>query len=67
MAFKLISPEPPAGHGVHRYRFKLPALDVPALEVPPDADVRAVEEAAEAHAIDRQTLTGRFERKSKQM
>ena len=29
-------PQPPAGHGTHHYHFRLFALDVPELEVPPE-------------------------------
>jgi Raf kinase inhibitor-like YbhB/YbcL family protein len=60
-------PQPPAGHGPYRYQFKLMALDVPALEVPPDADVESVAEAAAPHVIDQAVLVGTYERGSKQM
>lgn len=55
-------PQPPPGHGPHRYRFKLLALDVAALEVPANANVRVVEEVASPHVIEQAQLTGRFER-----
>jgi Raf kinase inhibitor-like YbhB/YbcL family protein len=55
-------PQPPAGHGPHRYRFKLLALDVATLNVAADTDVRSIENAAEPHVIERAQLTGLFER-----
>lgn len=60
-------PEPPAGHGPHRYRFKLLALDVPSLEVPENPDVLAVVEAATPHVIGQAEIVGRFERGAKEM
>ena len=54
---------PPTGHGPHRYRFKLLALDVDRLEVPPGARAREVETKAEQHLVGRAELTGRYERK----
>jgi Raf kinase inhibitor-like YbhB/YbcL family protein len=60
-------PEPPAGHGPHRYRFRLLALPVPSLDVPEDPDVASVLAAAEAQAIGAAELVGRFERGSKDM
>jgi Raf kinase inhibitor-like YbhB/YbcL family protein len=56
-------PCPPVGHGVHHYRFKLLALDVPALGVPADIRVGDLEAAAEPHVIGRAQLTGTYERK----
>lgn len=60
-------PEPPAGHGPHRYRFRLLALDVPALEVPLGPAVTEVIKAAGPHVIEEAHLTGTFERQSKQI
>ena len=54
---------PPNGHGPHRYRFKLFALDVDRLEIPPDAKAKDVEARAEQHRIARAELTGTYERK----
>ena len=58
-------PCPPPGHGPHRYRFKLYALDVEQLtELGGGApSVGEVEQAAQSHAIDRAELVGTFERK----
>jgi Raf kinase inhibitor-like YbhB/YbcL family protein len=55
-------PCPPEGHGEHRYRFKLYALDVDALTVQPDAKVSQVEEEAKRHQIAMAQLTGTYER-----
>ena len=54
---------PPNGHGPHRYRFKLLALDVDRLDIPSDARVKDVEAEAEQHLIARAELTGTYERK----
>ena len=54
---------PPQGHGPHRYRFKLLALDVDKLDVAPGAKVQDVEAAAEKHLVGRAELTGKYERK----
>jgi Raf kinase inhibitor-like YbhB/YbcL family protein len=56
-------PCPPEGHGEHRYRFKLYALDVDALTVQPDAKVSQVEEEAKRHQVAMAELTGTYERK----
>ena len=60
-------PEPPAGHGPHRYRFSLLALAVPSLDLGPDADVAAVRAAAEPHRLEETWLLGLFARDSKDM
>ena len=54
---------PPNGHGPHRYRFKLLALDVDRLEIPPEAKAKDVEARAERHLVARAELTGTYERK----
>ena len=54
---------PPNGHGPHRYRFKLFALDVDRLDVPSGAKVKDVEARAEQHLVARAELTGTYERK----
>jgi Raf kinase inhibitor-like YbhB/YbcL family protein len=54
---------PPNGHGPHRYRFKLLALDVDRLDVPSDAKVKDVEARAEQHLVARAELTGTYERR----
>lgn len=56
-------PCPPKGHGPHRYRFKLIALDVDKLDVANSAKVQDVEAAAEKHLVGRAELTGKYERK----
>jgi Raf kinase inhibitor-like YbhB/YbcL family protein len=53
-------PRPIPGHGVHRYRFHVLALDRP---IPEQAtSVKAVLAAATGHALARGTLTGTYER-----
>lgn len=56
-------PCPPEGHGPHRYRFKLYALDVDGLKLPPDAKIADVEREAQRHTIAKAEITGTYERK----
>ncbi|CDM62388.1 MULTISPECIES: YbhB/YbcL family Raf kinase inhibitor-like protein [Rhizobium] len=54
-------PQPPKGHGTHRYQFKLAALDVLNLSIPAQAGAKAMWEEAGKHAIAQASLTGTFE------
>ncbi len=54
---------PPKGHGPHRYRFKLFALDTDKLDLAPGVTVEQVEAAAAEHLLGRAELTGVYERK----
>ena len=56
-------PCPPKGHGTHRYRFKLYALDVEGLTVAANATVAQVEQEAQRHQIAVAQITGTYERK----
>ena len=56
-------PCPPKGHGPHRYRFKLYALNVPSLTLPPDSTVEQVEAEAQKYQIGIGQLTATYERK----
>jgi len=53
---------PPSGHGLHRYRFRLYALSVDRLDLPPRPGCRDVERAAEAHSLGRADLIGTYSR-----
>lgn len=53
-------PQPPRGHGVHHYHFKLAALDVPHLTVPASAGVAALWAEARKHRLDEAELVGTF-------
>jgi len=55
-------PCPPRGHGVHRYHFRLLALDVPTLGLPAGADFESVARAAQAHCIEQAELVGTYAR-----
>lgn len=55
-------PQPPPGHGVHHYHFRLAALDVANLELPDDANAVQVWQAARPHVIDETEIVGLFER-----
>ena len=56
-------PCPPKGHGVHHYRFKLLALDVPSLGLEPGLEISDLEREAEKHLLGKAELTGTFERR----
>jgi Raf kinase inhibitor-like YbhB/YbcL family protein len=55
-------PEPPVGHGVHHYHFRLAALDVPRLSLPPDAGAAAIWSEARKHMIEEADLVGTYQR-----
>ena len=55
-------PQPSADEGVHHYRFRLAALDVPHLELPPDARADDAWNAAQPHVIEEAELVGAFQR-----
>ncbi|HYD89288.1 MAG TPA: YbhB/YbcL family Raf kinase inhibitor-like protein [Vitreimonas sp.] len=55
-------PQPPPGHGVHHYHFRLAALDIDSLDVPVDAHVRDILKAAAPHVLDETELVGTFQR-----
>jgi Raf kinase inhibitor-like YbhB/YbcL family protein len=55
-------PCPPHGHGPHRYRFKLLALDVDRLNLS-NPKVAEVEAEAEKYVVGRAQLTGTYERR----
>jgi Raf kinase inhibitor-like YbhB/YbcL family protein len=56
-------PCPPKGHGPHHYHFRLFALGVDRLDVPPGATVADVEKAAEKQALGQGELVGTYERR----
>lgn len=56
-------PCPPKGHGPHRYRFKLLALDTDKLDIGSNPKVAQLEAEAGKHLLGRAELTGTYERK----
>jgi Raf kinase inhibitor-like YbhB/YbcL family protein len=54
-------PQPPRGHGVHRYHFRLAALDAEKLDVSRRAKVSDVWQAAKPHILAEAELVGTFE------
>jgi Raf kinase inhibitor-like YbhB/YbcL family protein len=54
-------PCPPRG-AAHRYVFTLAALDIPTLNLPPEASRKAVEAAMRGHVIGQARLIGLYER-----
>lgn len=55
-------PCPPKRHGMHRYIFRLYALDTQTLDLPSDAMVPDVERAAQPHTLATARLTGTYAR-----
>lgn len=55
-------PEPPHGHGVHHYHFRLAALNVANLDVAKGATVADIWAAAEPHILAETELVGTYER-----
>ena len=55
-------PQPPPGHGIHHYHFRLFALDVPTLDVPATCAAQDVLDAVRVHALAEGDTVGLFER-----
>ncbi|MGA7993472.1 MAG: YbhB/YbcL family Raf kinase inhibitor-like protein [Bradyrhizobium sp.] len=55
-------PCPPHGHGRHRYHFRLLALSVDHLPLPPKPSCVDVEREARRHAVAEATLVGIYQR-----
>lgn len=55
-------PCPPKGHGVHRYFFKLYALDTPSLGLAEGVSKAEVEKAMKGHILAQAEMMGRYER-----
>lgn len=55
-------PEPPRGHGVHHYHFRLAALDVPSIDLPGQVGVAELWKEARKHALAETELVGTYER-----
>lgn len=55
-------PQPPEGHGTHHYHFRLAALDVATLDMPQDAKVEDVWNAARPHILEEAEIIGTYER-----
>ncbi len=55
-------PCPPKGHGYHRYFFRLYAIDLESLGLPPQATRRQVEERMKGHILGEASLMGRYKR-----
>ncbi len=55
-------PCPPRGHGTHRYRFRVLAVNVATLGLPPGAKFRAIAQAAERHTLAQAELIGTCKR-----
>ena len=56
-------PCPPKGHGPHRYFFRLSALSVATVGLPPGATRAELLEAMKRHVLADAQYMGRFERK----
>ena len=56
-----IVPRPPKGHGIHRYFFKLYALDK-ELDLPPGLDKPSLLKRMQGHIVDEGELMGTYQR-----
>jgi len=54
-------PSPPPGHGLHRYRFQIHALDT-MLNLPPGVSKLAVRQAMDGHILGKGVLSGTYSR-----
>jgi Raf kinase inhibitor-like YbhB/YbcL family protein len=54
-------PKPPKGHGLHRYHFRLAALDTDSLGLSGSPDPNTVKKAARSHVLAETKLVGTFE------
>lgn len=54
-------PQPPKGHGVHHYHFRLAALDVASLHAEESKKVPEIWEQARQHMLAETELVGTFE------
>lgn len=54
-------PQPPKGHGVHHYHFRLAALDVDTLHLGPKAGIGDIWAKAQPHILAETELVGTFE------
>jgi Raf kinase inhibitor-like YbhB/YbcL family protein len=55
-------PCPPPGHGLHRYQFRLLALDVSSLRLPTGCAFSKARQSASQHRVGEALLTGTFSR-----
>jgi len=55
-------PLPPAGHGPHRYIFKVCALDMKRIPLPHGAHRNEFERALWGHVIEETSVMGKYER-----
>ena len=55
-------PLPPAGHGPHRYIFKVYALDMKRIPLPHGAHRNEFERALWGHVIEETSVMGKYER-----
>ena len=54
-------PQPPKGHGVHHYHFRIAALEVPNLTISASAGVEAMWREAKKYTLSQAELIGTFE------
>jgi phosphatidylethanolamine-binding protein (PEBP) family uncharacterized protein len=58
-------PQPPAGHGIHHYHFRLFALGVATLAVAPKSSAAEILAAAQAECLAEAEVVGTFENPGK--
>jgi len=54
-------PQPPRGHGLHHYHFRLLALDVDTLDLAERAEIDAIWREARPHVLAEADLVGTYE------
>jgi Raf kinase inhibitor-like YbhB/YbcL family protein len=54
-------PQPPKGHGVHHYHFRLAALDTETLRLGEKADIDQIWKKAQPHILAQTELVGTYE------
>ncbi len=53
-------PQPPKGHGIHHYHFRVAALDVASIAIAGKAGVKTMWDIARKHVLEEDTLIGTF-------
>lgn len=55
-------PAPPVGHGLHHYHFKVAALDIDRLDVPPDTSAEQLWRTVQPHIVAEAETVGTYRR-----
>lgn len=55
-------PQPPSGHGLHHYHFRLAALDIDQMNVPPEISADELWRTALPHIVGQTETVGTYQR-----